>query len=220
NLNDAGIVQAVYIALLPSAMFLVAEVAEFWVASLPIQFLPVDSFAGKLRSASDEHHAFIIIGCLNAGGISSLGFMSMFVPYWPQLISDGATVVGTLIAMATIIFVAMQLTRFITQASLKPVALLRRSETQRSSVSRLSSTRRPSLMATVSPVAQRLLKQLKPSGWQSVEGRGDPYQPDPVREAHAEEPKRRGSVQWAEVKEEDSARRTSLAANKAKVLPI
>lgn len=64
------------------------------------QFLPAESFAGKLRSASDEHQVFIIIGCLNAGGISSLGIMSIFVPYWPQLIADGATAFGVLIAVS------------------------------------------------------------------------------------------------------------------------
>lgn len=89
-----------------------------------------------------------------------------------------------------------------------------------SSISRLSSTRRSSFIATVSPAVQQLLKQLKPSGWQSVEGGGYPYQHDPIYEAHAEEPKRRGSVQWAGAKEEESARRTSLPANTAKVLPI
>ncbi|CAM9670659.1 unnamed protein product, partial [Ectocarpus sp. 13 AM-2016] len=217
NVNDAGVVQALYIALLPSAMFFTAVIAEFWVASLPIQFLPPDSIARKLRSASDEHHVFIIIGCLNAGGISSLGFMSIFVPFWPQLISDGASVFGVLIAMATIIFVAVQLTRYITQASLKPVALLRRS---RATGSRLSSRRRSSFIAAFSPAAQQFLNQLKPSGWQIVEVGGYPCQHDPICEAHAEEPKRRGSVQWAEAKEEESAHRTSLTTNAAKVLPI
>ncbi|CAN0462641.1 unnamed protein product [Ectocarpus sp. 12 AP-2014] len=201
-------------------MFFTAVTAEFWVASLPIQFLPADSIARKLRRASDEHHVFIIIGCLNAGGISSLGFMSIFVPFWPQLISDGASVFGILIAMATITFVAVQLTRCITQASLKPVALLRGSSTRRSTGSRLSSRRRSSFMATFSPAAQQLLNQLKPSGWHIVEVGGYPCQHDPICEAHAEEPKRRGSVQWAEAKEEESAHRTSLTANAAKVLPI
>ncbi|CAM9369625.1 unnamed protein product, partial [Ectocarpus sp. 4 AP-2014] len=220
NVNDAGVVQALYIALLPSAMFSSAVVAEFWVASLPIQFLPADSFAKRLRSASDEHHVFIIIGCLNAGGISSLGFMSIFVPFWPQLISDGASIFGILIAMATIIFVAVQLTRCITESSLKPVALLRRSSMHTSTGSRWSSTRRSSFIATVSPAAQQLLNQLKPSGWHIVDWGGHPYQHDPIYKDHAKEPKGCGSVRWAQAKEEDSAHRTYLTANTAKVLPI
>lgn len=36
-MNDAGVVQALYVALLPAAMFLSSEIAEFWVGSLPIQ---------------------------------------------------------------------------------------------------------------------------------------------------------------------------------------
>ncbi|CAM9358093.1 unnamed protein product, partial [Ectocarpus fasciculatus] len=220
NLNDAGVVQVLYVALLPAAMFSAPLIAEFWVGSLPVQFLAVDSFAGKLRSASDEHHIFVIIGCLNGGGISSLGVMSIFVPHWPQLIADGATVFGVVIAMATIFFVAVQLTRCITQASLKPLALLRRSTTLRSTVSRLSSRRRSSLIATVSPAAQQLLKKVTSSAWQSVERGGHPYQVDPISKGHAEEPKRRGSVQWAETKEKEKARRTPLTAKAAKVLPI
>lgn len=80
--------------------------------------------------------------------------------------------------------------------------------------------RRSSFIATVSPAAQQLLKQLKPNGWHSVERGGYPYQHYLTGEAHADEPKGRGSVQWAEAKEEGSARRTSLTANAAKVLPI
>ncbi|CAM9808012.1 unnamed protein product [Ectocarpus fasciculatus] len=164
-------------------------------------------------------------GCLNAGGIPSLGVMCIFVPYWPQFIADGVTTFGIVIAMATIFFVAVQLTRCITQASLKPVALLRRSSTLRSStlrstVSALSSRRRSSLIATVSPAAQQLLKKVTPSAWQSVERGGHPYQVEPISKGHSEEPKRRGSVQWAETKEEEKARRTSLTAKAAKVLPI
>lgn len=37
NLNDAGIVQVLYIALLPAAMFSTLMIAKFWVESLPSQ---------------------------------------------------------------------------------------------------------------------------------------------------------------------------------------
>lgn len=64
-----------------------------------LQLLPADSFAIKLRAASEHHDIFIVLGCLNVGGISTLGVATLFVPAWPQLIADVAAVLGVFVAV-------------------------------------------------------------------------------------------------------------------------
>ncbi|CAM9986029.1 unnamed protein product [Ectocarpus sp. 6 AP-2014] len=101
GLNDAGIVQVLYLALMPAAMFSCCMIAKFWVESLPSQLIPAESFAMKLRDASEQNDIFFVVGCLNAGGISTLGVATLFVPVWPQLIADIAAVLGTFVTVGT-----------------------------------------------------------------------------------------------------------------------
>ena len=66
-----------------------------WRIVAHLQLIPADSFAFKLRGASEEKEIFIILGCLNAGGISTLGIATFFVPAWPQLVADAGAMLGT-----------------------------------------------------------------------------------------------------------------------------
>ena len=60
------------------------------------QLIPADSFAFKLRHASEERNVFVKAAYLNLGGISFLGLGTFFIPAWPQLICDSTAVLGTL----------------------------------------------------------------------------------------------------------------------------
>eukprot|EP00903_Cladosiphon_okamuranus_P012092 g11351.t1 len=119
SLNDTGVVQALYLVMLPSAMFCVFMIAKFWVESLPSQLIPAESFAMKLRDASEHKDIFVVLGCLNAGGISTLGVATFFVPAWPQLIADVAALFGVFVAVVAILFVAVQITQCINEAKAK-----------------------------------------------------------------------------------------------------
>ena len=61
--------------------------------------MPAESFAIKLREASEDKDIFVVLGCLNVSGISALGVATIFVPEWPQLIADGAAVLGTFVTV-------------------------------------------------------------------------------------------------------------------------
>ncbi|CAB1116557.1 unnamed protein product [Ectocarpus sp. CCAP 1310/34] len=96
--HDDGPLQVAYILLRPCAMFEVAMIAEYWVESLPSQILTPDSFAGKLRNASETSSLFVVIGVANGGLVSLLGVMTFFARTWPQQAADIFVVGGILTA--------------------------------------------------------------------------------------------------------------------------
>lgn len=64
-----------------------------------LQLIPADSFAFKLRGASEEKDIFVILGCLSAAGISTLGIATFSVPAWPQLMADAAAMLGSFVTV-------------------------------------------------------------------------------------------------------------------------
>ncbi|CAN0439882.1 unnamed protein product, partial [Ectocarpus sp. 12 AP-2014] len=115
--HDDGPLQVAYILLRPCAMFEVAMIAEYWVESLPSQILTPDSFAGKLRNASETSSLFVVIGVANGGLVSLLGVMTFFARNWPQQAADIFIVGGVLTAELVIFFVASRITAVINQAT-------------------------------------------------------------------------------------------------------
>ncbi|CAM9650776.1 unnamed protein product [Ectocarpus sp. 4 AP-2014] len=115
--HDDGPLRVAYILLRPCAMFEVAMMAEYWVESLPSQILTPDSFAGKLRNASETSSLFVVIGVANGGLVSLLGVMTFFARSWPQKAADIFIVGGVLTALSVVFFVASRITAVINQAT-------------------------------------------------------------------------------------------------------
>ncbi|CAM9396225.1 unnamed protein product, partial [Ectocarpus sp. 4 AP-2014] len=90
--------------------------AEFWLESLPHQLVPPGSFAEWLTKVSREHNIFLVVGFLNAGSVSTLGVVTLFMTFWPPLLADFVVVSGTSISCIVIIFVAVRITSFINRA--------------------------------------------------------------------------------------------------------
>ncbi|CAM9098863.1 unnamed protein product, partial [Ectocarpus fasciculatus] len=97
-------------------LFGVAMMAEFWLESLPHRLVAPGSFAGWLTNVSHEHNLFVVVGFLNAGIISTLGILTLFMAFWPPLLADLAVASGAFIACMVIIFVAVRITSFINHA--------------------------------------------------------------------------------------------------------
>ncbi|CAM9396002.1 unnamed protein product, partial [Ectocarpus sp. 4 AP-2014] len=94
-----------------------ALIGEFWLESLPHQLVSPGSFAEWLTKVSHEHNIFLVVGFLNAGTISTLGILTLFMAFWPPLLADLAVVSGTSISVRNlIIFVAVRITSFINRA--------------------------------------------------------------------------------------------------------
>ncbi|CAM9343499.1 unnamed protein product [Ectocarpus sp. 6 AP-2014] len=97
-------------------LFGVAMMAEFWLESLPHQLVSPGSFAEWLTKVSHKHNIFLVIGFLNAGTISTLGILTLFMAFWPPLLADFVVVSGASISFIVIIFVAVRITSFINHA--------------------------------------------------------------------------------------------------------
>ncbi|CAM9503629.1 unnamed protein product, partial [Ectocarpus fasciculatus] len=94
-------------------MFGVIMMAEFWLESLPHRLVAPGSFAEWLTNVSHEHNLFVVIGFLNAGIISTLGILTLFMAFWPPLLADLAVASGAFIACMVLLFVAVRITSFI-----------------------------------------------------------------------------------------------------------
>ncbi|CAM9907515.1 unnamed protein product, partial [Ectocarpus sp. 12 AP-2014] len=93
-----------------------ASIGEFWLESLPHQLVSPGSFAEWLTRVSHKHNIFLVVGFLNAGTISTLGILTLFMAFWPPLLVDLVVVSGTSISCIVIIFVAVRITSFINRA--------------------------------------------------------------------------------------------------------
>ncbi|CAN0348038.1 unnamed protein product [Ectocarpus sp. 12 AP-2014] len=97
-------------------LFGAAMIAEFWLESLPHQLVSPGSFAEWLTKVSRKHNIFLVVGFLNAGSVSTLGILTLFMAFWPPLLADFVVVSGTSISCIVIIFVAVRITSFINRA--------------------------------------------------------------------------------------------------------
>lgn len=124
----------------------------------------------------------------------------------------------------------------------EPVAARRRlARSSRALTGDQSTTRRPSLLAAGSAVAQQLLQQFSPHGRQSVARRGSSYPPQaqaegqqdstllaasgdphgfPVERTDTDEHERQGNVRWAGSSTTGGTDHFSLSTKTAKVFPI
>ncbi|CAB1116552.1 unnamed protein product [Ectocarpus sp. CCAP 1310/34] len=96
GLYDEGLMQVEYAVLFPCNTFAMMQVASFWVSGLPSQLLPAESYAARLKNASEQRNIILVLGTLNASTVSGSGILTILFPYSAKVAADTFMALGSI----------------------------------------------------------------------------------------------------------------------------